>query len=75
MIARSLLDELQQLNREQRLEVIRFLEAELAAEESSEWDALFPKPGGVARIPSVRVDFNRAKSFLDLEEEETPDNA
>ncbi len=75
MIARGLLDELQQPNREQRLEVIRFLKAELSAEENSEWDSLFPKQGGVARIPSVRADFNRARSFLDLEEEQTPDNA
>ena len=75
MIARSLLDQLQQLNREEKLEVIRFLTAELAAEESKEWDSLLPKQGGVARIPSVRADFNRARRFLDLEEDQTLENA
>ena len=75
MIAPELVKELQRLNREERLEVIRILKAKLADEECSEWDALMPKPGSIVRVPSVRVDFSRAKGFLDLEEEQTQDNA
>ena len=58
MIAPRLLDELRELSREDKLEVIRFLQAEIADEECSEWDT-FLKTGGVARIPSVRVDFGK----------------
>lgn len=75
MIAPRLLDELQQLNQEDKQELIRLLQAELADdEEFSEWDT-FLKTGGVARIPSVRVDFRQAKNILELAEEQKRDNA
>ncbi len=73
MIAPELVKELQQLNREEKQAVIRLLQDDLV-DESSEWDNLLLKPGQVFRIPSVRVNFNEARSFLDPQEEKSKEN-
>lgn len=73
MIAQRLLDELQQLNRDEKLEVLRLLQNDLD-DESTEWDDLLSKPGQVFRIPSVRVNFKKAGAFLDPLEEKTEAN-
>jgi len=73
MIAPELVKKLKQLNREQKLEVIRWLEKDLG-DEPSEWDDLLSKPGQVLRVPSVRVNFNEARSFLEPQEKKMAEN-
>lgn len=74
MIARKLLDELQQLNREERLEVIRLLQDDLV-DETSEWDDLLSKPGRVFRnIGPIRVNLKEAESLFDSLEEKSAAN-
>ena len=73
MIAPELVKELQKLNREEKMEVIRWLEKNLG-DEPSEWDDLLSKPGQVLRVPSVRVNFNEARSFLEPQEEKLAEN-
>ena len=73
MIARRLLDELQQLDRKQKLEVIRVLKKELN-DETSARNNLSLDPGRVFRIPSVRVNFNEARSFLESQDEKIVEN-
>ncbi len=73
MIARALLDELQQLSREEKLEVIRLLHVEVE-DESSELENLTSAPSRVYRIPSVRVNFNEAKFITDPRKEQAAEN-
>lgn len=73
MIAPELVKELQRLNREEKLEIIRLLQDDLV-DESSEWDNLLSEPGRVFRVPSVRINFNEAKFFLNLQEEKPEEN-
>ena len=73
MIAPELVKELQRLNREEKLEVIRLLQVDLV-DESSEWDKLLSEPGQVFRVPSVRANFNEARFFLDTQEEKSEGN-
>lgn len=49
MIAPEFVNELQRLNREEKLEVIRLLQDDLV-DESSAWDRLVSDPGHVIRI-------------------------
>lgn len=75
MIAPELVKELQRLTREERLEVIRFLNAKLADEEGREWDDLLSRPGQVFRVPSVWVDFRKAGPALrEIEEQLKKEN-
>jgi len=73
MIAPELVNELQRLKREEKLEVIRLLQADLV-DETSEWDKLVSAPGQVFRIPSVRVNFDKVKFLFDPQEEQSEDN-
>lgn len=73
MIARELVNELQRLNRDEKLEVIRLLQKDLD-DESSERNRLVSEPRQVFRIPSVRVNFKEAGSFLDSLGEKTEAN-
>ena len=66
MIAPELLDELQRLNREEKLEVIRLLQDDLV-DESSEPDILLLEPGRVYRnIPPIRASAEAFKQFAAL---------
>ena len=73
MIAPELVNELQRLKREEKLEVIRLLQADLV-DEASEWDKLVSESGQVFRIPSVRVNFDKVKFLFDPQEEQSEDN-
>lgn len=73
MIAPELVKQLQKLNQEERLEVIRLLQDDLV-DGPSEREDLLTKPGQVLRVPSVRVNFNEARSFLEPQEEKLAEN-
>ena len=73
MIAPELVNELQRLNREEKIAVIRLLQNDLD-DEPSEWDELVSEPGRVFRIPTVRANFNEARFFLDPQEEKSEEN-
>ncbi len=73
MIAPELVKKLQSLKREEKLAVIRLMQADLE-DETSEWDDLLSKPGQVFRIPSVRVNFSEAGSLLDVLNEKSNEN-
>lgn len=72
-IAPELVKELQRLSREERLEVIRLLQDDLV-EKSCESEMLLSEPGRVYRLPSVRVNFNKARIVLDLVEQKSEAN-
>ena len=73
MIAPELVKELQRLNREEKREVIRLLQDDLV-DKSCESEKLISEPGSVYRLPSVRVNFNKARSFLDPLEQKSEAN-
>lgn len=72
MIAPELVNELQQLNRKQKLEVIRLLQDDLDGE-PSEWDKLLSEPGQVLRfVPPLRASDGGAalRRVLDVDQEQ-----
>lgn len=74
MIAPELVKELQRLNREEKLEVIRWLQDDLV-DESSEWDDLLSESGRVFRnIPPIRASAETIKQFEALSKELNTDD-
>ncbi len=74
MIAPELINELQRLNREEKLEVIRLLQDDLV-DESSEWDNLLSEPGRVFRnIGPIRASAKTIKQFEALSKELNTDD-
>ena len=70
MIAPELVKELQQLNREEKLEVIRLMQDDLA-DESSEWERLTQSQRKFRFIPPIRIKPEASAEFLRMLEEES----
>lgn len=68
MIARSLLDQLQQLNREEKIQVIRFLNDEISDDIAERFEG-----GSTAMLPLVRAPESAISVIEQLEREAQTD--